>query len=259
MIKKFNDYIIEGITDHMKPKTDEEIKKVLDKYRNKPFKYLLKAIDNDFSNRNDNLYDYITEEVLIDYIEKEAYDIDSILDYCFRHEHQRPIEIILDNYKLYGKETFNSVNHFVFKIKNKELITFLLNNPQIKRLLTDDNLKIAEKFILNKNTSIVTKTEKECIKRLTGIIIKPGKDKNYLLGKMNGTQTYFNYHEPTKTLTFETDPLIEPVSSDFDISFNTVELIYMHIINDKFNLDAEKTVSWRSGWDGKDWGKDLEK
>ena len=193
MIKEYEN-TNESVRDLMTPKSKEDIKNELSKIS--PHKLL-----GELSEMGIKLTDVYTEEEILEL------DPEVLLDYSFWTNYIKGIKYVLDNYKLYGKHTKFIISCHMPDIELNNDLRYLLNEPQIKKFLSSDEVYVLEKYRLGMHKGetreyeqilidLLEKAEYYQSKKDADIMICEG-EKEYEL--------YFNYNRRTHKLRYHID------------------------------------------------------
>jgi hypothetical protein len=290
-MKTYNQFINEGIRDKMTPRSKEDILKELDKLDSndkidhiffydpngeifnekdleKIFRELspIQKINHGFDKNKDWLITLGIDETI-----EQDLDPEKVLDASFRHKYMKGIKAILDNYKLYGKDTKFIVSCYIPDIKNKEDVKFLMSNPQILKFLNPEQKYVIEKYRLGMHQSEVRDYEQKIIDILETLeYVESKEDPNIMIGRYGDSSSnkksgeeivfhnnnskndkegvYFNYDKSTHKLTYHLDRLaklfnINDMKSIYDFSYGYQGMIIAGLISKFYNLPEPKSIS----------------
>ena len=244
----------ESIRDQMKPKPLEDIKKSLEK--TKPHNLLGKLDDMCMK-----LQDIFTEEEIL---ELEPY---LLLDYSFNNNYIKGIKYVLDNYRLYGKETSDTISTHITDIKNNDDLAYLLKNKQITKFLTDEQKYVLEKFRLGMHQSETKEYEKNLIKQLDNTDYHQSKSNPSVMIGTNKKRdkNYFNYNKDTQLLTRHLDNLSSwltgvddednyeshrgdrmVINNEYDLHYRYLNLIIKGTIGKYYGIEIDKVNGSRN-------------
>lgn len=289
-MKNYNQFINEGIRDKMIPKSKEEILKALDKLSpndkieniffydpdntiftkedlEKLFRELppISKINHGFDKNLKWLIELGIEETI-----EQDLDPEKVLDASFRHNYIKGIKAILDNYKLYGKDTKFTISCFMPNIKDKEDVKFLLNNPQIIKFLNPEQKYVIEKYRLRMHQGEIRDYEQQIIDILETLEYVPSKENSSIMigrigdgiykDRKNGEKiifiedmknskegVYFNYDKNTHKLTYHLDRLAKPLNindmkSIHDFGRRYTDMIIGGLISKFYNIPIDNDI-----------------
>ena len=245
----------ESITDLMKPKSIEDIKKKLSEV---PDDKLLGILyDNDIE-----LEDVYTEEEIFNL------DPEVLLDYSFRKNYMKGIRYVLDTYRLYGKNTKFIVTFHICDIESNNDLKELINNEQISRLIGPEQKFILEKYRLGMHQNVKTDYEERLINHLDNKTVYYQSEKNPSI--MIGTnkkedKNYFNYNKDSKLLTYHLDNFVFWVTdvndennyeshrgddliknNKYGIYSKQIKLILKYVFEKYYNIEIDKVNGSRN-------------
>ena len=186
----------EGVRDMMTGKSLEDIKKDLSKVDQGELLGRLSDMDM-------KLTDVYSEEEILEL------EPDVLLEYSFYNNYVKGIKYVLDNYRLYGKDTKFTISCHMPDIKNDDDVADLLKNEQIRKFLNSDQLYILEKYRAGMHQSEIREYEKKLIEQLDKTDYYQSKsDPVVMIGKnKRGDKNYFNYNKNSKKLIYHLDNL----------------------------------------------------
>lgn len=149
--------------------------------------YLIESVRTKMTPKSDE--DMLTMDV----------DAEHLLSYSFANNYIKGIKFVLDNYKLYGKETKNIISYNIDKIQDYDDLNFLINHPQIRKFLNDDKLYVLEKYRLGLHKGEIREFEKILIDLLDkSEFYKSINNPNVMICQnFKENKLYFNYYLKT--------------------------------------------------------------
>lgn len=196
---KFKDYMKhrftnESVRDKMTPKSKEDIKNELSK--TSPHRLLGKLSEMDIK-----LTDVYTEEEILEL------DPEVLLEYSFWNNYVKGIKYVLDNYKLYGKDTKFTISCHMPDIKDNGDLKYLLNQEQIRKILSSDEIYVLEKYRLGMHKGEIREYEQILIDVLEKAEYNQSvKDNDIMICEGEGEyELYFNYNKRTHKLRYHLD------------------------------------------------------
>lgn len=176
-------------------------------------------------------------------------DPSKILEHEFRNKSLKGVKYVLDNYRLYGKDTKNAISVFIPFIENKEDMKFLLSNEQIVKFLNPEQIYVLKKYILGEHQNEEHDYEKEIIFTIdNGFYYKSDDDPNVMICKIDD-QNLFNYNKLTKKLVYHLDNLGKFLRIDREdwtgkgihgFSFKWNETIIKGIVQKMYNIEIKE-------------------
>ncbi len=192
-------------------------------------------------------------------------DAEQLLEYSLQNNFMKGIKFVLDNYKLYGKETRFMISHYMSKIENNDDLKYLINDPQIRRILSSDRLYVIEKYRLGLHKNEIREFEKVLIDHLNeSEFFKSTINPDIMICKNTKEEiVYFNYYlndslSPNKVsenhkydLIYHLDQFVKELKDDptdrmsrskYDID---EQLLVKGVIQDYFNININKCTGAR--------------
>jgi len=192
-------------------------------------------------------------------------DAEDILDQSFKNKFMKGIKYVLDNYKLYGKETKSIVSNGVTRFENKKDIEYLLNNEQIVKFLDSDKLYILEKYILGKHQNEMKKYEKYILDDIKGLDYVQSEDNPDIMRGVKKGKNYFNYNKETHKLTWHLDNMsgfwtnedhdaenpshvgdTRMRQSEYDLGYKYIEYVLGGILGKYYNIEISDVSGSRN-------------
>jgi len=235
--------------------TDEELEKIFKELE--PIQKIKKGLYFDL--------DWLTEMGIEESIEQDL-EPEEILEASFKFNYIKGIKHILDNYKLYGKDTKFIVSCYMPDMNKKEDIKYLMNQPQIVKFLNPEQKYVIEKYRLGMHKNEVRDYEQKIIDILETLEYVPSKeDPNIMIGRVGDgvylnrkdgqdnfiEGVYFNYNKKTNKLVYHLDRLARPLQKNpgdsgssgiYDFGRRYDDMIISGLISNFYNIPIDNDV-----------------
>lgn len=238
-MKTFKQFINEGLTDMMTPKSDKEIN---DKLKTMSVQDIFDEIE--YGNLTQ---DSISNEQWMSKmkdINKSSDEVNSVLSIFFEKKYMDGIRYVLSNYD--NIKNWVVQHGILINIVNKDDIREILDFPIVKRIIEKNHKYIIEKYILELDIED-SFLEKIVDEKISDIVFENYKDnpKHFIGFNQDGIPILAHSTE-NDSLLIDTDILHEYIRKTYQMAYAFTDKILNKIFNEKYNLNIKKIHTIRN-------------